>query len=209
MVKPKDNQALKWCYPNQLMKLKMLPADIPLIAHLRDLLGPWSTFFNQTQPKRFWSIILHRASIWFLLSLRHGIYVNSFPPASLKLSWISSFISSSVSIQSAEKAGATYAILANPYLGAQGHPDRVKAFFKYLCDGSDLGISLFNTAATGYSLSPELVKELVDENETICCIKNAQPKSHCDEVRKTVGEDKPGDVFYYSMYLYRGAKPPV
>lgn len=40
MVKPKDNQALKWCYPNQLMKLKMLPADIPLIAHLRDLLGP-------------------------------------------------------------------------------------------------------------------------------------------------------------------------
>jgi len=40
IVKSKDNQALKWCYPNQLMKLKMLPADKPLIAHLRDLLGP-------------------------------------------------------------------------------------------------------------------------------------------------------------------------
>ena len=40
IVEPKDNQALKWCYPNQLMKIKMLPADIPLIAHLRDLLGP-------------------------------------------------------------------------------------------------------------------------------------------------------------------------
>ena len=39
IIEPKDNQELKWCYPNQLMKLKMLPADIPLIAHLRDLLG--------------------------------------------------------------------------------------------------------------------------------------------------------------------------
>tara|TARA_Y100000739_G_scaffold219201_1_gene217418 strand:- start:1535 stop:1939 length:405 start_codon:yes stop_codon:yes gene_type:complete len=39
IVEPKDNQDLKWCYPDQLRKLKMLPADIPLIAHLRDLLG--------------------------------------------------------------------------------------------------------------------------------------------------------------------------
>ena len=91
--------------------------------------------------------------------------------------------------EAAEKAGATYAILANPYLGAQGHPERVKAFFKYLCDGSDLGISLFNTGATGYSLSPELIKQLIDENASICCIKNAQPKYHCDEVRKVVGEE--------------------
>ncbi len=89
----------------------------------------------------------------------------------------------------ASKAGATYAILANPYLGAQGHPERVRAFFKEVCDNTDLGISLFNTGATGYSLSPQLVKELVDENETICCIKNAQPKYHCDEVRNAVGDE--------------------
>ncbi len=89
----------------------------------------------------------------------------------------------------ASKAGATYAILANPYLGAQGHPERVRAFFKEVCDNTDLGVSLFNTGATGYSLTPQLVKALVDENETICCIKNAQPKYHCDEVRTAVGDD--------------------
>jgi 4-hydroxy-tetrahydrodipicolinate synthase len=89
----------------------------------------------------------------------------------------------------AEKAGATYAILANPYLGAQGHPERVRAFFKELCANTDLGVSLFNTGATGYSLSPQLVKDLVDENENICCIKNAQPKYHCDEVRLAVGDE--------------------
>ena len=39
IIKPRENQELKWCYPNQLMNIKMLPADIPLIAHLRDLVG--------------------------------------------------------------------------------------------------------------------------------------------------------------------------
>ena len=39
IIKPKENQELKWYYPNQLINVKMLPADIPLIAHLRDLVG--------------------------------------------------------------------------------------------------------------------------------------------------------------------------
>ena len=39
IIKPIENQELKWYYPNQLMNVKMLPADIPLIAHLRDLVG--------------------------------------------------------------------------------------------------------------------------------------------------------------------------
>lgn len=88
----------------------------------------------------------------------------------------------------AEEAGATYTIVANPYLGAQGHPERVKAFFRDLCKNTNIGVSLFNAAATGYSLSPQLVAELVAENETICCIKNAQPKHHCDAVRELVGD---------------------
>ncbi|MFP6889462.1 MAG: dihydrodipicolinate synthase family protein [Nitrospinota bacterium] len=89
----------------------------------------------------------------------------------------------------AAEAGATYVIMSNPYLGAQGIPARVRAFFKDFCSNVDLGVSLFNSGATGYSLSPELVRELVDDNENICCIKNAQPKAHCDEVREAVGED--------------------
>ena len=88
----------------------------------------------------------------------------------------------------AAAAGATYAIVINPYLGAQGHPDRVKAFFRELCANTSLGVSLFNAGAAGYSLSPQLVADLVAENETICCIKNAQPKHHCDEVRAAVGD---------------------
>ena len=39
IIIPRENQELKWCYLNQLMNIKMLPADIPLIAHLRDLVG--------------------------------------------------------------------------------------------------------------------------------------------------------------------------
>ena len=39
IIKPRENQELEWYYPNQLMNVKMLPADIPLIAHLRDLVG--------------------------------------------------------------------------------------------------------------------------------------------------------------------------
>ena len=39
IIKPRENQELKLCYPSQLMNIKMLPADIPLIAHLRDLVG--------------------------------------------------------------------------------------------------------------------------------------------------------------------------
>jgi len=89
----------------------------------------------------------------------------------------------------AAEVGATYVIMSNPYLGAQGIPERVRAFFKDFCSNVDLGVSLFNSGATGYSLSPELVRELVDDNENICCIKNAQPKAHCDEVREAVGED--------------------
>ena len=87
------------------------------------------------------------------------------------------------------EAGATYAILANPYLGAQGIPERVRAFFKEYCSNVDIGVSLFNTAASGYSLSAPLVKAIAEDNENLCCIKNAQPKYHCDEVREAVGDD--------------------
>lgn len=89
----------------------------------------------------------------------------------------------------AMEAGAAYAILANPYLGAQGIPGRVRAYFREVCANVDVGVSLFNAAATGYSLSPKLIRRIVDDNENVCCVKNAQPKHHCDEVREAVGED--------------------
>jgi 4-hydroxy-tetrahydrodipicolinate synthase len=108
----------------------------------------------------------------------------------------------------AAEAGATYAIVINPYLGAQGHPDRVRAFFAELCAGTDLGVSLFNTPAAGYSLGPQLVSELVTDNENICCIKNAQPRYHCDEVRARVGAEivvsDPMETQWFYNHAYLG-----
>jgi len=89
--------------------------------------------------------------------------------------------------EAAAEAGCTYAIVGNPYLGTGGIPERVRAFFRYVCDRAEIGISLFNFGASGYLMSPRLIREIVEENESICCIKNAAPKYHCDEVREAVG----------------------
>jgi len=59
------------------------------------------------------------ASICASSSFRHGIYVNSSPPASSKLSFISSLISSNVSMQSAENACAITAIRFLPFSSAR------------------------------------------------------------------------------------------
>ena len=37
-VTPREGQALKWVYPNRMADLPMPPADLPLVALLRDLL---------------------------------------------------------------------------------------------------------------------------------------------------------------------------
>ena len=39
IVQARENQALKWLTPAQILKVKMLPADLPLVACLRDLLS--------------------------------------------------------------------------------------------------------------------------------------------------------------------------
>ncbi len=39
IVQAREDQALKWLTPAQIFKVKMLPADLPLVACLRDLLS--------------------------------------------------------------------------------------------------------------------------------------------------------------------------
>jgi len=39
IAQARENQALKWLTPAQILKVKMLPADLPLVACLRDLLS--------------------------------------------------------------------------------------------------------------------------------------------------------------------------
>lgn len=92
-------------------------------------------------------------------------------------------------INAAAEAGCAYAIVGNPYLGTGGIPERVRAFFRYVCGHTELGVALFNFAASGYLMPPGLVRQIVDENESICCIKDAAPMNHCDEVRELVGRD--------------------
>jgi 8-oxo-dGTP diphosphatase len=38
MVRPCEGQALKWVRPARLVDFEMPPADVPLVAHLRDLI---------------------------------------------------------------------------------------------------------------------------------------------------------------------------
>ncbi len=38
IVEPRENQLIKWLTPKQMLELPILPADIPVIAVLRDLL---------------------------------------------------------------------------------------------------------------------------------------------------------------------------
>ena len=88
--------------------------------------------------------------------------------------------------QHAQKLGADFAIMANPPLNSR-HPDVTRSFFEAVCAETDLGVGLFNTPISGYSLSPQQVADLA-EIENIICVKDAQPAAHILETRKLVAE---------------------
>ncbi len=84
--------------------------------------------------------------------------------------------------QHAQKLGADFAIMGNPPLNSR-HPDVTRNFFEAVCAETDLGVGLFNTPISGYSLSPQQIAELA-EIENIICVKDAQPPAHILETRK-------------------------
>jgi 4-hydroxy-tetrahydrodipicolinate synthase len=86
--------------------------------------------------------------------------------------------------QHAQKLGADFAIMGNPPLNSR-HPDVTRNFFEAVCAETDLGVGLFNTPISGYSLSPQQVADLA-EIENIICVKDAQPPAHILETRKLV-----------------------
>jgi 4-hydroxy-tetrahydrodipicolinate synthase len=86
----------------------------------------------------------------------------------------------------AERAGATYAALGNPYFLA--HSDQgIYEYFKYISDRIDIGILISNTAYTGISLSPELLNRLADL-ENVVAVKNPQPLNHTLETLRLAGD---------------------
>lgn len=87
----------------------------------------------------------------------------------------------------AEELGADYAIMQNPYMVVRNE-DHVMAFFEYVCENTQIGISLFNTGLGGYVLPPALVARLA-KLENIIAVKDAQPMSHVNEVRRLCGDE--------------------
>ncbi|MCC7106017.1 MAG: dihydrodipicolinate synthase family protein [Chloroflexi bacterium] len=86
----------------------------------------------------------------------------------------------------AQEVGADYAIMQNPYMVVRNE-DHCMAFFEYVCERTQIGISMFNTGLGGYVLPPALVARLA-EIENMIAIKDAQPMSHVNEVRRLCGD---------------------
>ena len=84
----------------------------------------------------------------------------------------------------AQEIGATYVVVGNPPMSTR-EPEDVHEYFRALAAEVDIGISLFNSALCGYSLTPEQVARLA-EIENVFCIKNPQPVEHTDQVRRLV-----------------------
>lgn len=77
----------------------------------------------------------------------------------------------------AEEIGFDLAIVMNPYFPPQPSDDLVRAWYQALDQHTDIPTFLFNTAYSGYTLSPELISELADL-DIICGIKNPKSREH-------------------------------
>ena len=82
----------------------------------------------------------------------------------------------------AQDVGADLLMHCTPYANSSSD-DGVYRYYKYLADQVDIGICLYNTAPTGYILSPEFINELAQKIPTICGIK--QGLGSLDQTLKT------------------------
>ena len=85
----------------------------------------------------------------------------------------------------AQKAGADFAVLINPYYPAASD-EGLYRWFKQVCGAVDIGIWLFDTAYSGVSLSLDLVERLA-AIENVCGIKVGRDHAHYLRVLDRVG----------------------
>jgi 4-hydroxy-tetrahydrodipicolinate synthase len=85
----------------------------------------------------------------------------------------------------AQKAGAHFAVLINPYYPAASD-EGLYRWFKQVCGAVDIGIWLFDTAYSGVSLSLDLVERLAGI-ENVCGIKVGRDHAHYLRVLDRVG----------------------
>ena len=85
----------------------------------------------------------------------------------------------------AQKAGADFAVLINPYV-PPASDEGLFQWFESVCAGADIGIWLFDTAFSGVSLSLELIERLA-AIENVCGIKVGRDHARYLEVLDRVG----------------------
>jgi 4-hydroxy-tetrahydrodipicolinate synthase len=86
----------------------------------------------------------------------------------------------------AQKAGANFVIIINPYYPPMCE-ETIYEWFRYVADRVDIGIWLFDASYTPYGYSPELTARLADI-ENICGIKLSRGLEHYKRVRALCGE---------------------
>ncbi len=87
----------------------------------------------------------------------------------------------------AHEIGVDFAIAMNPYFPIHPSDDLVRNWYRRLAAESPIPLFLFNTAYSGYSISPELIAELA-ELDTVCGIKNPKPHDHLLRVQELAGD---------------------
>lgn len=86
----------------------------------------------------------------------------------------------------AQKAGADFVALMNPYYAART-PEIQFEYFRAIASEVDAGILILNSPTAGYLLSPQQVAQLA-EIDNICGIKNDTTMEHSNEIRRLVGD---------------------
>ena len=86
----------------------------------------------------------------------------------------------------AQKAGADFAALINPYY-PPASDEGLYRWFETVCAGADIGIWLFDTAYSGVSLSLDLIERLA-ALDNVCGIKVGRDHARYLEVLARVGE---------------------
>ena len=106
----------------------------------------------------------------------------------------------------AEKIGATYACLGNPYFMAK-LDDAIFEYFRHISDRTDIGVLISNAPFTGISLSPQLVNRLA-YLENIVAIKNAQPLPHTLQTVQLAGDrivvSDPDESRWFMLMVHLG-----
>lgn len=85
----------------------------------------------------------------------------------------------------AQENGADFISLVLPPFGA--NKDILFGYFSMIAREIEIGITLFNTAQAGYSISPEWMAELA-EIPNVCALKNGMELEHTAKVRELVGD---------------------